>query len=239
MNKHFTSKTKEKTAALLKALSKIQPASLGHYLDVALPSDIRALTPVSQCLGTAITVYQPTPDSTPVHLALELINPGDVLVIDRGGDSRIACVGEMVATAAQQRGAKAIIVNGVVTDLEEISTLDMPIYAKGTSVITTRPLYSSGAQLCSEIALDGITIRTGDIIFGNINGLLSIDPLDKGIWDIIEKAIIDEEKEIEWKRQLEKGVSLATLNKVDKKKFQQYVCHIPLTQNLQKKQVTD
>ncbi|WP_087110647.1 RraA family protein [Halomonas citrativorans] len=227
MDSYFPMKSEGKTAALLEALSKVQPSSLGHYLEAALPSDIKALTPFSHCLGTAITVYQPTSDSTPVHLALELISPGDVLLIDRGGDSRIACVGEMVATAAQQRGAKAIIVNGAVTDIEEISALGMPIYAKGTSVITTRPLYSPGARLCSEIVLDDIVIRTGDIIFGNINGLLSIDPCDKNIWNIIEKAIVDEEKEIKWKRQLEQGISLASLNKVDKEMFQQYVCRIP------------
>ncbi|SJN14497.1 hypothetical protein CZ787_15440 [Halomonas citrativorans] len=56
---------------------------------------------------------------------------------------------------------------------------------------------------------------------------MSIDPCDKNIWNIIEKAIVDEEKEIKWKRQLEQGISLASLNKVDKEMFQQYVCRIP------------
>lgn len=218
---------KEKTIHLLNALSALQPSSLGHYLEKALPYSIKALTPISQCLGTAITVYQPTHDSTPVHLALELITPGDVLVIDRGADTSIACVGEMVATAAKLKGAKGIVVNGVVTDLEEISALGLPIFAKGTSVITTRPLYSSGAQLCSDVSIGDVIIKTGDIIFGNVNGLLCIDPMDNDIWKIVEKSAIDEASEVDARFQLQYGESLAELNKVNREKFQQQVCQIP------------
>lgn len=217
----------ERGERLLEALLDIQPASLGHYLTVSLPSEIRALTSVSRCLGTAVTVLQPTSDSTPVHLAIELLGPGDILVIDRGENTEIACVGEMVATAAYLKGARGIVVNGVVTDLEEIAALGIPLYARGTSVITTRASYEPGAQLGSEITIGRATIRTGDIIFGDSNGILCIDPLDDGIWRIIEKALADEESEAAWRRQLEAGTSLADLNSVDRERFETQVCHIP------------
>ncbi|MDH4572861.1 RraA family protein [Salinicola acroporae] len=212
---------------LIAALSGLQPASLGHYLDVALPYDIKALNNFCRCIGTALTVHQPTSDSTPVHLAIELLRPGDVLVIDRAGNTEMACVGEMVATAAQLKGAQGIIVNGVITDLEEVTALGMPLYAKGTTVVTTRASYAPGARLTSEIKIGRATVKTGDVIFGDLNGVLCIDPLEDEIWKIVEKAKADEEKEMDWKNMLKGGASLADLNGVDRDRFELNVCSIP------------
>lgn len=212
---------------LLTALTDVEPASLGHYLEAALPCEIKALTPHHQCLGRALTVYQPTNDATPVHLALELLQPGDVLVIDRARQDQVACVGEMVATAAHLKGAHGIIVNGVVTDLEAISHLGIAIYAKGTSVITTRATYEPGAQLAQTITIGDVSIKTGDIILADRNGILSIDPNNTEIISIIEQAQADERKEVEWKRRLADGHSLADLNEIDRNRFEAEVCPLP------------
>lgn len=218
---------KEKQLKLMNALSSLQPSSLGHHLEEALPSDIKVMTPASRCLGTAVTVYQPTNDSTPVHMALELLTPGDVLVIDRGACQNVACVGEMVATAAKLKGAKGIVVNGLITDIDQISALDMPVFAKGSSVITTRPLYSPGAQLCSHLTIGKIEIKTGDIVFGDANGILSIDPLDSHIWSIIEMSLKDESSEEKALFELRYGKTLSSLNDLDRERFFKEVCKSP------------
>ncbi|MCS2608001.1 RraA family protein [Halomonas dongshanensis] len=209
----------EKQLRLMSALAGLQPSSLGHHLEDSLPADIKLMTPASLCLGTAVTVYQPTNDSTPVHMAIELLTPGDVLVIDRAASQRVACVGEMVATAAKLKGAKGIVVNGLITDLEQVSTLAIPVFARGCSVITTRALYSPGAQLGESVTIGGIEIKTGDIIFGDANGLLSIDPLDPRIWEVIELSVKDEIFEKEAMFELQHGTSLASLNGVDRERF--------------------
>ena len=64
---------------------------------------IRAMVTPAKMIGRAVTVRITAPDSVLVHKATELLEPGDALVIDIGGDTRHAPVGEMVALAAQER----------------------------------------------------------------------------------------------------------------------------------------
>lgn len=200
---------------LFNRLAQVQPASLGHYLaSGAISPGIRALVPVQRMVGRAMTVKQPLPDGVPVHLALDELRRGDILVIDRQGDHQVACVGEMVARAALHAGAAGIVVDGVVTDIEELATIGLPVYARGTSVITTRSLSLPGAELFGPITIGGVAISTGDILFGDMNGILRLDVAGVDIQDLIERAFTDEQREVEWRQRLASGESLAELNGV-------------------------
>ncbi|WP_266064802.1 RraA family protein [Brucella intermedia] len=200
-------------AGLFNRLAQIQPASLGHHLaSGSISSGIRALVPVKRMVGRAMTVKQPLPDGVPVHLALDELRRGDILVIDRQGDHQVACVGEMVARAAFHAGAVGIVVDGVVTDIEELATIGLPIYARGTSVITTRALGLAGAELFGPITIGGAAISTGDILFGDMNGILRLDVSSVEIQDLLERALADERREVEWRKRLASGESLAELN---------------------------
>lgn len=198
--------------ALLDRLKAVQPASLGHHLSEGfLSSQVRALVP-GRMLGRAVTVRQPLPDAEPVHRVLDAIRPGDVLVIDRCGDNRIACVGEMVALAARTAGAAGIVVDGVVTDIAEIAAMGLPLFARGTSVVTTRPLRVPGAELFGSICPGGVILRDGDLIFGDENGVLRLDPDRPDLAALVARAEADEAREVDWRRRLAAGESLATLN---------------------------
>lgn len=199
---------------LLVRMRGVQPASLGHYLTGGIVDPvIRSLTG-ARFLGRAVTVRQPLPDGVPVHRVLDELCTGDVLVIDRVGDHRIACVGEMVARAAHARGAAGIVVDGVVTDIEELREIGMPIHARGTSVATTRKLDLPGAELFGQVTIGGVVIRQGDIIFGDANGVLCLDPRDPDLSDIVDRAVADEIREVDWRIRLAGGDSLAELNGV-------------------------
>lgn len=198
---------------LFNSLMQVQPASLGHYLaSGSISSGIRALVPVQRMVGRAVTIKQPLPDGVPVHLALDELRKGDILVIDRQGDHQVACVGEMVARAAFHAGAAGIVVDGVVTDIEELATIGLPIYARGTSVITTRSLGLPGAELFGTVVIGRVAISTGDILFGDMNGVLRLDVSDVDIQNLLERAFADERREVEWRQRLACGESLAELN---------------------------
>ncbi|KXF74970.1 4-hydroxy-4-methyl-2-oxoglutarate aldolase [Paramesorhizobium deserti] len=200
-------------ADLFNMLAKVQPASLGHYLaSGSIPSGIRALAPVQRMVGRAMTVKQPLPDGVPVHLALDELREGDILVIDRQSDHQVACVGEMVARAAFHAGAAGIVVDGVVTDIEELAALGLPVYARGTSVITTRSLGVPGAELFGTVSIGGVAVSTGDILFGDMNGILCLGVSHVDLQDLIERALADERREVEWRQRLAAGESLADLN---------------------------
>jgi regulator of RNase E activity RraA len=110
-----------------------------------------------------------------IHYALGQIRPGDVLVIDRCGDHRHAATGGAVAYAARKAGVKGIILDGVVSDLGELRQFGVPVWARGASVVTAKHL-DLGGEFCTPISCGGVSVRPGDAILADENGVLVLDP---------------------------------------------------------------
>ncbi len=159
------------------ALMGVSFATIGHLLEEGfVDPGIRALVPSAKIVGRAITVRTTAPDSVLVHKATEMLQRGDVLVIDMGGDVRHAPVGEMVALAAQCRGAAGIVIDGVCTDIVEIRAHGMPIFARGLSLLTTKLVGLSSGFINGSITCGGVTVRPGDTVLGDDNGVLILPP---------------------------------------------------------------
>jgi 4-hydroxy-4-methyl-2-oxoglutarate aldolase len=160
-------------ADLRAALGEVSFPTIGHFLEEGFVDPaIRAMVTPAKIVGRAVTVRITAPDSVLVHKATELLEPGDALVIDIGGDPRHAPVGEMVALAAQERGGVAIVLDGVCTDILEIRAMGMPVFARGTSVLTTKLHGLSSGAINAPIACGGVVVRPGDVVLGDDNGVL-------------------------------------------------------------------
>jgi regulator of RNase E activity RraA len=140
-----------------------------------MDTGMRGILPDVRIAGTAITVRQPGPDCTMIHYALGQARPGDVLVIDRCGDHRHAATGGAVAYAARCAGIRGIILDGVVSDLGELRQFGVPVWARGSSVVTTKHL-DLGGEFCTPISCGGVSVRPGDAILADENGVLVLDP---------------------------------------------------------------
>ena len=84
-------------------------------------------------LGTAITVKAPIGDNLFFHQALDMAQPGDVIVVDGGSGCNRSLAGEIMMRFASKKGLAGIVVDGCLRDLDGIELLDMPIYAKGVT----------------------------------------------------------------------------------------------------------
>lgn len=164
----------------LEALSGVSPNDLGHRLSFRFPTaDIRYLgseRPV-ELLGPVLTVRIPPEDSKMVHKALELAQAGDVLVIDQQGHRENASWGDVTTRAAQKRGVAGTIIDGSITDSEDIRRQGYPVYARGRSARTTR-LHGTGGDINVPVQIGQTSVRPGDVVLGNEDGLLFIDPDD-------------------------------------------------------------
>ncbi len=122
--------------------------------------------------GPALTVKTRPGDNLMIHRALDLASPGDVVVVDGGGDLTNALIGELMAAYAQTRGIAGIVLNGAIRDAGWIAAHDFPIYAAG---ITHRGPYKDGpGEINVPIAIDGMVIAPGDLVMGDEDGLLSV-----------------------------------------------------------------
>lgn len=122
--------------------------------------------------GCAITVKTRPGDNLFVHKAIDMAKPGDVIVVDAGGDLTNAIIGELMSGYAASRGIEGIVINGAIRDADILRKADFPVYAAG---VTHRGPYKDGpGQINVPVSLDGMVVHPGDIIVGDGDGVLCI-----------------------------------------------------------------
>lgn len=135
--------------------------------------EIRNLTaPELVILGPACTVKVFPGDNLMVHKALDVAEPRDVIVVDAGGSSMNAVLGDIVSTKARHRGIAGFVVDGFVRDLPGIRRLGFPVFARGVTPIG--PLHRGPGEVNHPIQCGGIVVHPGDVIAGDGNGVVVI-----------------------------------------------------------------
>lgn len=164
-------------ASLVEGFSGVEVATIGHFRHRGFVSNrLRPIAPIQGTLvGTAVTVAIPGTDSTLLHHALSSVRPGDVLVIDRLGDTRHACLGGGVAYAAKITGAIAVVLDGPCTDAEEIIEVGLPVFCTGVSGITTR-LNDLGGGLNKPVSCGNVPVLPGDVVVLDNCGVIILPP---------------------------------------------------------------
>ena len=160
------------SAEVIALLEQAETATVGHWRHWGFCN--RAIQPLlrgRRVAGTAVTLAIPGADSTLLHHALGLLRPGDILVVDRLGDDRHACWGGGVTIAAKAAGARAGVVDGPCTDLEEVEASDFPMWSRGIAPITTR-IYDLGGRLNKPVSIGGVVVMPGDAMLCDESGVL-------------------------------------------------------------------
>jgi regulator of RNase E activity RraA len=201
--------------ALAALLESAEPATIGHFLHFGFVDPaISARWQVPRIAGTAVTVRCAGNDSTIVHYALGQLRPGDILLVDRAGDTRHAAVGGGVAFAAREGGCKGIIVDGVTTDIQEIRDYKVPVWSRGLSAVTTKVLYGQG-EFCVPVSIGGVAVRPGDAVLADENGILVLPPDPAAIRAAAERAIAMQQAEGPRLAEVAKGRRLPDINGVN------------------------
>ena len=147
-------------------------------------------------VGAAVTVKARPGDNLMVHKALDIAEPGDIVVVDAGGDLSNAIIGELMVAHAAQRGLGGIVIFGAIRDSEELLAGSFPVFAAG---VTHRGPYKDGpGEVNVPIAINGMVIEPGDLICGDADGLLSV-PLSsvETVFEAASKKHAAETKQME------------------------------------------
>ena len=126
--------------------------------------------------GPALTVKTRPGDNLMVHKAIGLAEPGDVLVVDAGGDLTNAIIGELMIAQMVKRGLGGIVINGAIRDSAAIRAGAYPVFAAG---VTHRGPYKDGpGEIKVPVAIDSMVVAPGDLVVGDDDGLLCV-PYDQ------------------------------------------------------------
>jgi len=195
---------------LIERFKAVEPPTVGHFRHHGFMNPrIRPLFPEAAMVGPAVTVKTPANDSTMVHRVLQMAEPGDVIVVDRCGDTVHACWGGVVTVAAHLKGIAGTVIDGVATDLLEIMELKFPVYCTGTSAVTTKILGLDG-EINTPVQCGGVIVHPGDLVAADANGVLVIPPDE--VKGVMEEALKRQEREETVIQRLRAGEYLADIS---------------------------
>ena len=121
--------------------------------------------------GTAVTVKTRGGDNFTMMRAFEFCRPGDVLVIDAGGDVTNAVIGGILSFYAATIGTVGVVLDGAIRDVAEIRERDFPVYARG---VNHRGPYKDGpGEINVPVSVGGMVVNPGDIVVGDQDGLMA------------------------------------------------------------------
>jgi RraA family protein len=122
-------------------------------------------------VGTALTVRTTPGDNLFIHKALYLVRPGDVLVVDGGGDESRALIGEIMSFIASSRGASGVVIDGAVRDTGALARSDFPVFARAAN---HRGPYKNGpGEINVPVSIGGLIVEPGDIVVGDEDGVVA------------------------------------------------------------------
>jgi regulator of RNase E activity RraA len=122
--------------------------------------------------GPALTVKTRPGDNLMVHKAIDIAQPGDVIVVDAGGVLINAIIGEIMSTLAEKKGVAGFVIDGSIRDAGAIRAGSFPVFAAG---VAHRGPYKDGpGEINCPISVDGMLVEPGDLIVADDDGVLCV-----------------------------------------------------------------
>jgi len=144
------------------------------------------LRPIQQGVriaGSAITVSCHAGDNLMVHAALEVCQPGDVLVVTNTAPSTHGMFGELMATSALARGVRALVVDAGVRDTAELREMGFAVWSRHVSCQGT--VKTSAGSVNVPVVLGGVVVAPGDVVCADDDGVVVV-PRDESDWALTQ-----------------------------------------------------
>ena len=202
--------TKEKREDLKKLPTGNVADSAGR--NSVMESRIKPIDPASKMIGRAVTVECFPGDNLALHQGMAAAEAGDVLVFDLKGFTEAGHFGDMMATACMYKGIAGVVIDGSCRDSQDIKELGLPVFAKAFNPSGT--VKESLGRVNVPVTCGGVTVKPGDIIFGDCDGVVVVPQEQED--EIFEKACAKYDKEIWIREQILKGVTTMEVYGFDK-----------------------
>lgn len=184
--------------ALVEKFRGIPSSNIGDmmYRLSSMTGSMKLYTAGVCMLGTALTVKAPEGDNLLMHMAIEMAQPGDIIVVDGAGCMTRSLCGEMMYNQAIGKGIVGFVIDGCVRDTDSLDSLGFPVYAKG--VTPQGPWKNGPGEINTPICCGGQVVFPGDILVGDKDGVVVIHPEDaEEIAEVSRKKFEGEQARLE------------------------------------------
>ena len=138
----------------------------------ALAPNIKPLTPGRRFVGSALTVDCGRHDNLAFWAALESVQPGDVMMVATHDHLGCAVVGDLIISFARNRGAVAVVTDGMVRDAEALAGIGIPVFAAG--VRPSGPTKRGPGSVGLPVWIGGQRVEPGDMVVGDTDGVVVV-----------------------------------------------------------------
>jgi regulator of RNase E activity RraA len=170
----------ERNPALLEAFTEVAQCYSAscvfadvQYRQGVMQSAIKPAFP-AKAVGQALTVQLSPGDLVDPLKALEMGQPGDVIVVDAGGETETSVCGGLMGGLAKNRGIRAMIIDGAGRDTDELRYIGFPIWTRAITPRGTHTMFSGRKEELSinvPITCGGVMVRPGDVVVADEIGV--------------------------------------------------------------------
>jgi regulator of RNase E activity RraA len=178
---------------------KLMQVTTGNVCDAmdrfgSMEYQIKPVDPGMKCVGSAITVKARPCDNLIVYKALEIAQPGDIIVIGIYNYTVSSTWGDLTSLIGKEKCLAGMVTDGLVRDIFGIKEVGLPVFSRGS--IPTSPFKDGPGEVNGPITCGGISVRPGDIIFGDVDGVVVIpqENVDQVVRRALEIAVEEEKK---------------------------------------------
>ena len=132
--------------------------------------------------GTAVTARVRPGDNLMIHLAIQVAQAGDVIVVDAGGDVSHGIVGGNMRATMMKKGIAGLVIDGAIRDLAEFAEGGFPVFARGSN--HRGPSKDGPGEVNVPVSCAGLVVNPGDVVIGDLDGVVAIRK------EILESAIV-------------------------------------------------
>jgi len=187
--------------ALIEAFKNAATSIISDNLDRLPGANLRPFHKGGSMAGTAVTIRTAPGDNLFIHKALELVRPGDVVVVDGGGDTSRALIGEIMSLIASTRGAAGMVIDGAIRDAGALGQSSFPVFARAAN---HRGPYKNGpGEINVPVSIGGLVISPGDIVVGDEDGIVAFSQSVAA--DLLVKVRAQEKREADTMQSIREG----------------------------------